>query len=105
MMYNDAILTIQEMSKMPSSIVTIRMDSEIKKQAQAIFNDLGMDMTTAMNIFVRQVIREQAIPFRVQKNREPNRETLMALLEAERLVSEPAAKRYTVEEALEELKR
>ena len=104
-MYNDAIITIQEMSKMPSSIVTIRMDSEIKKQAQAIFNDLGMDMTTAMNIFVRQVIREQAIPFRVQKNREPNRETLMALLEAERLVSDPAAKRYTVEEALEELKR
>ncbi len=90
---------------MPSSIVTIRMNSEIKKQAQAIFNDLGMDMTTAMNIFVRQVIREQAIPFRVQKNREPNRETLMALLEAERLVSDPAAKRYTVEEALEELKR
>jgi DNA-damage-inducible protein J len=90
---------------MPSSIVTIRMDSEIKKQAQAIFNDLGMDMTTAMNIFVRQVIREQAIPFRVQKNREQNRETLMALLEAERLVSDPAAKRYTVEEALEELKR
>jgi len=90
---------------MPSSIVTIRMDSEIKKQAQAIFNDLGMDMTTAMNIFVRQVIREQAIPFRVQKNREPNRETLMALLEAERLASDPAAKRYTVEEALEELKR
>lgn len=90
---------------MPSSIVTIRMDSEIKKQAQAIFNDLGMDMTTAMNIFVRQVIREQAIPFRVQKNGEPNRETLMALLEAERLVSDPAAKRYTVEEALEELKR
>ena len=90
---------------MPSSIVTIRMDSEIKKQAQAIFNDLGMDMTTAMNIFVRQVIREQAIPIRVQKNGEPNRETLMALLEAERLVSDPAAKRYTVEEALEELKR
>ena len=90
---------------MPSSIVTIRMDSEIKKQAQAIFNDLGMDMTTAMNIFVRQVIREQAIPFRVQKNGEPNRETLMALLEADHLVSDPAAKRYTVEEALEELKR
>ena len=51
-MYNDAIITIQEMSKMPSSIVTIRMDSEIKKQAQAIFNDLGMDMTTAMNILI-----------------------------------------------------
>ncbi len=90
---------------MSSSVVTIRMDSEVKRQAQIIFSDLGLDMTTAMNMFVRQVIREQAIPFRIGKTQEPNRETLLALMEAERLASDPSVKRYSVHEALEELKR
>ena len=53
---------------MSSSVVTIRMDSEVKKQAQAIFSEFGLDMTTAMNLYVRQVIRERAIPFRIGFN-------------------------------------
>ncbi|MDR2570269.1 MAG: type II toxin-antitoxin system RelB/DinJ family antitoxin [Oscillospiraceae bacterium] len=43
--------------------VNIRMDSEIKEQADRLFNELGFNLTTAINAFVRQAIRERAIPF------------------------------------------
>ena len=45
--------------------ITIRMDSEIKAQAEALFGQLGMNLTTALNIFVRQSLREGRIPFEI----------------------------------------
>ena len=45
--------------------VTIRMDDSLKKQADALFDELGMSFTTAINVFVRQSIREGRIPFEV----------------------------------------
>ncbi|MCL2343559.1 MAG: type II toxin-antitoxin system RelB/DinJ family antitoxin [Firmicutes bacterium] len=48
---------------MAASNMNIRMDSEIKAQAQAIFAQFGLDMTTAINMFLRQAIRERGIPF------------------------------------------
>lgn len=50
---------------MAGQSTNIKIDPEVKKQAQKLFSDLGMDMTTAVNIFLRQAIKEQAIPFRV----------------------------------------
>ena len=46
--------------------MSIRLDSEVKEQAQQIFNHLGMDMTTAINIFLRQSIQYQGLPFDVR---------------------------------------
>lgn len=43
--------------------INIRVDSEIKSQAQEVFSSLGLDMTTAINIFLRQSIRQHGIPF------------------------------------------
>lgn len=43
--------------------VTIRIDSELKQQADELFDDLGMSFTTAVNVFVRQAVREGRIPF------------------------------------------
>lgn len=43
----------------------IKMDPEVKEQAQILFNQLGMSLSTAVNIFLKQAIREQSIPFRV----------------------------------------
>jgi len=43
--------------------INIRVDSEVKNKAQEIFFDFGLDMTTAVNIFLRQVIRKNGIPF------------------------------------------
>ena len=48
--------------------VTLRVDGELKKQAEALFSELGMDLSTAFSIFLRQSVREQQIPFHVSKN-------------------------------------
>ena len=87
-----------------TSNVSFRIDSDIKNQADALFTQLGLNMTTAFNIFLRQSIREGSIPFNVTVNT-PNAETVAALLEAEHICSDPTVKRYSdVDEALRELK-
>ncbi len=48
---------------MATSSMSIRMDSEVKAQAQELFAQFGLDMTTAINMFLRQSIRERGIPF------------------------------------------
>lgn len=43
--------------------INIRVDSDVKKKAQRIFSELGLDMTSAVNLFLRQAIRKNGIPF------------------------------------------
>lgn len=43
--------------------MNIRMNREVKNQAQEIFNELGLDMTTAINLFLRKAIRVRGLPF------------------------------------------
>jgi DNA-damage-inducible protein J len=62
--------------------MNIRMDSEIKQQAQALFSNLGMDMTTAINIFLRQAILHEGLPFPV-KRATLNKETIAAIEDVE----------------------
>ena len=45
--------------------INIRVDSDVKKEAQNVFSSMGLDMTTAINIFLRQAIRLRSIPFAV----------------------------------------
>ena len=73
--------------------INIRMDSELKKQAEALFGELGMNLTTAFNIFVRQSLRQGGIPFNVSLDR-PNKETLTSMLEAERIAKDENTKGY-----------
>ena len=56
---------------MSKTSMSIRLDSEVKEQAQQVFNNLGMDMTTAINIVLRQAIQYQGLPFdvRLDENR------------------------------------
>ncbi|MBR4395744.1 MAG: type II toxin-antitoxin system RelB/DinJ family antitoxin [Eubacteriaceae bacterium] len=63
--------------------VTIRVDEDLKKQAETLFAEPGLNLTAAFNIFLRQSVREQQIPFKVSKN-VPNTVTLAALEVAER---------------------
>ena len=58
--------------------VTLRVDEDLKKQADVLFSELGLNLTTAFNIFLRQSVREQQIPFQVSKN-VPNAVTLAAM--------------------------
>ena len=74
--------------------ISIRMDSDLKTQAEALFGELGMNITTAFNIFVRQAVREGKIPFDISLN-QPNSETLAAMTEAKRISRDPNVKGYT----------
>lgn len=67
---------------MSTSNVNIRMDSEIKAAAEAMFADMGLNMSTAINIFVRQALRQGKIPFEITSEI-PNAETLEAMRQAE----------------------
>lgn len=85
--------------------ISIRMDTALKAQADALFNELGMNLSTAFNIFVRQALREGGIPFTI-KLEQPNKETLAAMLEAERIAADPTAKGYDdLDELLTDLKQ
>ena len=85
--------------------ISIRMDSELKAQADALFNELGMNLSTAFNIFVRQSLREGRIPFEIGLER-PNKETVAAMLEAERIARDPNVKAYSdLDELFAELKK
>ncbi|WP_240986681.1 type II toxin-antitoxin system RelB/DinJ family antitoxin [Acididesulfobacillus acetoxydans] len=83
--------------------ISIRMDVELKKQAEQLFSELGMNMTTAFNIFLRQAVRQQRIPFDIALEG-PNTETIAAMEEAERISRDPSVKGYTdVDQMMKEL--
>lgn len=48
--------------------ISIRMDADLKAQADELFNDLGMNLTTAFNIFVRQSLREAGFRLKLKRN-------------------------------------
>lgn len=62
------------------SATTINIDDTTKKEAQELLKDMGMNLSTAVNIFLRQVIKEQRIPFEIGNPR-PKQELLSAIKE------------------------
>lgn len=63
---------------MATTNLNVRIDSELKKQSEQIFNELGLNMSTALTIFLRQTVRSNGIPFELRLNT-PNDETLAAI--------------------------
>ena len=65
---------------MAQSNLTIRIDTDLKREAKSLFSDIGLNMSSAINIFIRQALRERAIPFALKPYEEtghtPNAETL-----------------------------
>ena len=86
---------------MATSPTQIRIDADIKKQANSLFNELGMDMSSAVNIFLRQWILHRGLPFNVELP-EYNEETLKAMDEAKSISRNPDIKGYS---SMEELKK
>ncbi|MBR4251177.1 MAG: type II toxin-antitoxin system RelB/DinJ family antitoxin [Kiritimatiellae bacterium] len=72
---------------------TIRLDTDLRRQAEALFSDLGMSLATAFQIFLRQAVQEQGLPFPVRK-KQPNKATLAAMKEALEISESPDAKTY-----------
>lgn len=79
---------------MSTTNITIRLDEDLKKEAEALFSDLGLNMTTAITVFMKQAVREQRIPFTLSKNH-PNEETLEAIREIQELKNNPNKKTYS----------
>ena len=74
---------------------SISIDADVKAKAQALFADFGLDLSTAINIFLRQSIRENSIPFTIQRE-VPNADTIAAMKEAEEMAKHPSDyKRYS----------
>lgn len=62
--------------------VRVNVDDNLKREAEDLYQDLGMNMSTAITIFLKQSVREQAIPFKITKN-ELSTTSLEALKEVE----------------------
>ncbi len=89
---------------MATTNFSVRLDNDLKKQCEALYGELGINLTTAINVFLRKSLSVGGFPFDVRID-EPNKETLLALLEAEKISKDPNTKGLDVEDALTELKK
>ena len=82
--------------------VTARVDENVKKEAETLFKKMGLNMSTAMNLFLKKCILEQGIPFELKV---PNRETLKAMQETEDILSDKIERKgyNSAEELFEDL--
>ena len=60
--------------------VTIRIERDLKERADKLFNDLGINFSTAVKIFIKQCLREGKIPFRISMNSDNNDDVLLGLM-------------------------
>ena len=83
---------------------SIGIDAEVKKEAQELLADLGLDITTAVNVFLRQTVRQQRIPFEIGRDA-PNVETLAAIEEVRKMKANPSAYKgyHDVDEMMRDL--
>ena len=98
---NVCIMCLEEVIYMATTNLNIRTDKDIKDQAEEIFNELGLNMTTAINMFLRCAVREHGIPFKLKLD-VPNETTAAAIREGRELFLDPSAPRYSSMSALRE---
>ena len=68
------------------AVINVNVDAKTKEQANLIFKDLGLNMSTAINMFLTQVVKRDGIPFEIT-NPKPSRELLEALEESEQILN------------------
>ena len=73
--------------------MNIRVDKDLKDQATELYNDLGLSLSSAINMFLRQSIRDNGFPFKPQRTKRKS-EIELAVEEADQLMKEPNAKTY-----------
>jgi len=79
---------------MPSTNLKIQTDEVVKREAGWILSEPGLTMTSAVNIFLRAVVRENGMPFGLKPD-VPNAETKAAIEEGRRLADDPHSKGYS----------
>lgn len=68
------------MTTLEKKTINVKVNSELKTEAEKLFNELGLTMTSAITVFLQQSVSNQAIPFQIKK---PNTETLKAITDIE----------------------
>lgn len=79
---------------MSSSNLNIRTDKDVKEQAEQFFAELGLNMTTVINLFLRTAIRKRGIPFDLVLD-VPNETTNSAIEEGKRRIKDPDSPKYS----------
>ena len=86
-----------------TSLIQVRVSGDVKKKADALFSELGLDTPTAIRIFLNHSIRREGMPFEVARP-QPNADTLLAMLEGlERVPKSYSNFRELLNEAIEEV--
>lgn len=86
-----------------NSLIQVRVDENLKKEADDLFIDLGLDTPTAIRIFLKQAIKQRGLPFEVCQFT-PNAETIAAMEEADKISQNPQVKGFkNMEELFKEL--
>lgn len=86
---------------MATTNLNIKIDEDIKNESESIFNELGLNITAAINLFLKATIREHDIPFSLELD-DPNEVTIAAMEEGDRLANDPSIPGYS---NIEELKK
>ncbi len=73
--------------------VSIRIDDDVKAEADILFSELGLNMTTAFNMFIRQSLRDNGLPF-MPRIATPSATTLAAMEEVEEMIRTGSGKSY-----------
>ena len=79
--------------------ICVRIDTELKAQAETLFSELGMNISTAVTVFIRQAVRENRIPFEIKWDR-PTRETAAAMRDGAALTRKGKPEGYQDPDAL-----
>jgi DNA-damage-inducible protein J len=79
---------------MSTANLSVRVDAELKKDVETCLDEMGLNMSTAINMYLKQIVKRRAIPFTVSANPVPNKETLAAIEEGMRIANDPNVKGY-----------
>lgn len=91
-----------------TTLIQVKVEKDLKKEADGLFENLGFDTSTAIRIFLKQAVRWNGLPFEVRQFI-PNAETIAAMEESDRISRDPNVKTYAnfselLEEVQEEMK-
>lgn len=91
------------MTNITTTAINVNVPTDVKEEATTLFNSLGLNMSTAINIFLKRAISERGIPFEVKQ--QPSKEFTEALKELDYMEKHPEEYQsfYSVEELMEDL--
>ena len=91
------------MNTQKTTVMTIRVETQLKQEAEELFKSLGLNLSTACNIFLRKAVATRQIPFTVGIS-SPNKETMHAMEEALRMAKNKTGKNFeNVDDLLKDL--